>query len=410
MTPVRTMRVAVRALLRNKTRSFLTMLGVIIGVAAVISMVAIGEGAKAQVEKAFSSLGTNLLVVMPGASNVGGAHGGFGSMPSLTWADLKAIRTEVPSVKMAAPLLRTGGQLVSEEQNWSTQIIGTSPEYFAIRSWGVSSGRNFGDAEVEATAKVAVLGQTVLEKLYGPEAEPVGRYVRIKNVPFEVIGVLEAKGQSSMGQNSDDAVFVPVTAYQTRLDAGGMKQYVMGMVMVSAVSQAAVPRAVDEVTRLLRQRHRIAAGGDDDFSVFNVTEMAAAFQQSTETMTTLLASIAIVSLIVGGIGIMNIMLVSVTERTREIGIRMAVGAKPRHILAQFLVEALTLSLIGGLLGLSLGLFAATRLAGRFGWPVLIRSDIVIVAVAFSALVGVVFGLYPAHKASRLDPIEALRYE
>ncbi len=410
MTPFRTMRVATRALLRNKTRSFLTMLGVIIGVAAVIAMVAIGEGAKAQVEKAFSSLGTNLLVVMPGASNVGGAHGGFGSMPSLTWADLKAIRSEVPTVRYGAPLLRTMGQIVSEEQNWNTQVIGTTPEYFAIRSWNMARGRNFNDAEVEAVSKVVVLGQTVVDKLFGPEVDPVGSFVRIRNVPFEVIGVLEAKGQSAMGQNSDDAVFVPVTTYQTRIEGGEMKQYIMGTIMIGASSQAAMPRAVDDISRLLRERHHISVGADDDFSVFNVTEMAAAFQQSTETMTTLLAAIAIVSLIVGGIGIMNIMLVSVTERTREIGIRMAVGAKPRHILAQFMVEALTLTLIGGVMGLSFGVLAATKLAAQFGWPVLVRSDIVVVAMAFSALVGVIFGLYPAHKASRLDPIEALRYE
>jgi len=274
----------------------------------------------------------------------------------------------------------------------------------------MARGRCFTDAEVEATAKVVVLGDTVVEKLFGPEADPLGAYVRIRNVPFEVIGVAAAKGQSGMGQNSDDTVFVPYTAYQARVESSGLKQYIMGTIMVGATSQETLPRAVNDIANLLRERHRIPTGGDDDFSVFNVTEIASAFQQSTQTMTALLASIAIVSLIVGGIGIMNIMLVSVTERTREIGIRMAVGAKPRHILAQFLVEALTLSLIGGLLGLSLGVFAAGKIAAQFGWPVLIRSDIVVVAIAFSALVGVVFGLYPAHKASRLDPIEALRYE
>jgi putative ABC transport system permease protein len=410
LNPIQTARVAGRALLRNKTRSILTMLGVIIGVAAVIAMVAIGEGAKAQVEKAFSSLGTNLLVVMPGAHTSGGAHHGHGSLPTLTWGDLRAIRNELATVRSAAPLLRTGGQLVSEEQNWATAIMGTSPDYFEIRSWGVARGRPLTGTDVDGAAKVVLLGQTVVEKLWGMHADPVGKFIRIKNVPFEVVGVLESKGQSSMGQNSDDVAIVPVTAFQTHVEGGGMKQYIMGWIMVGATSQEAIPRAVDDVTRLLRERHRIAPGAEDDFAVLNVTEMAEAFQESTATLTTLLAAIAVVSLLVGGIGIMNIMLVSVTERTREIGIRMAVGAKPRHILAQFLVEALALSTIGGVLGLSLGIFAASKLAARFGWPVLVRSDIVVIAVAFSALVGVIFGLYPAHKASRLDPIEALRYE
>ena len=409
MSPLQTFRVAFRALLRNKTRSILTMLGVIIGVAAVIAMVAIGEGAKSQVEQAFSSLGTNMLVLMPGAHTKGGAHHGFGSQSTLTWNDLRAIRGEVSSVRYAAPLLRTGAQVLSEEQNWATTIMGTTPDYFAIRSWKTVKGRNFSEADVEGTNRVAVLGETVVEKLFGADTNPVSRHIRIKGVLFEVIGVLEAKGQSGMGQNSDDAVFVPVTAYQTRIE-GGMRHLIPGWVMIGARSQAALPKAKEEIERLLRERHRIAPGADDDFSVFNLTEMAAAFQQSTETMTALLASIAIVSLIVGGIGIMNIMLVSVTERTREIGVRMAVGAKPRHIRAQFLVEALTLSLVGGMLGLLLGVVAAGRIAAKFGWPVLVRSDIVVLAITFSAVVGVLFGFYPAHKASRLDPIDALRYE
>ncbi|MCC6746956.1 MAG: ABC transporter permease [Deltaproteobacteria bacterium] len=409
MNPFVTFQVAVRALLRNKTRSLLTMLGVIIGVAAVIAMVAIGEGAKARVEQAFTSLGTNLVVVMPGTTTAGGAHGGFGSQPSLTWEDLRAIRAELSSVRYAAPLLRSAGQVISEEQNWGTGIIGTTPEYFAIRSWKASLGRLFDQAEVEAGTKVVVLGQVVAEKLFGPEVNPVGRFVRLKNVPFEVVGVLVPKGQSGMGQNADDAVYVPAAAFESRIE-GGMRQFINGMIMLGASTQGDTERAVRDVTRLLRERHRIPPGGDNDFSVHNVTEMASAFQQSTETLTTLLASIAIVSLIVGGIGIMNIMLVSVTERTREIGVRMAVGAKPRHIRAQFLVEALVLSMIGGVIGMALGIGAASRIGSQFGWPVLVRPDIVMVAVGFSALVGVVFGLYPAHKASRLDPIEALRYE
>jgi putative ABC transport system permease protein len=409
MNPLQTLRVAIRALLRNKTRSVLTMLGVIIGVAAVIAMVAIGEGAKSQVEQAFSSLGTNMLVIVPGAATSGGAHHGFGSQSTLTWGDLRAIRTELSMVRYAAALLRTNAQVLSEEQNWNTTVMGTSLDYFAIRGWKVVKGRNLTDVDVESTARVVVLGDTIVEKIFGADVNPVGRFVRIKGVPFEVVGVLEAKGQSGMGQNSDDAVFVPVTTFQTRIE-GSMRQFIPGMVMVGTSSQQALTRAQLDIANLLRERHRLAAGADDDFSIFNVTEIASAFQQSTATMTALLASIAIVSLIVGGIGIMNIMLVSVTERTREIGVRMAVGAKPRHIRAQFLVEALTLSLLGGLIGLLLGVLAAGRLAAQFGWPVLVRSDIVVLAMGFSAVVGVIFGFYPAHKASRLDPIDALRYE
>jgi putative ABC transport system permease protein len=409
MNPLQTLRVALRALLRNKTRSVLTMLGVIIGVSAVIAMVAIGEGAKSQVEKAFSSLGTNMLVVVPGAATSGGAHHGFGSQSTLTWADLRAIRTELSTVRYAAALLRTNAQVLSEDQNWNTTVMGTSPDYFSIRGWKVPKGRGLTEADVESTARVAVLGDTVVEKIFGADVDPVGRTIRIKGVPFEVVGVLEAKGQSGMGQNSDDAVFVPVTTFQTRIE-GSMRQFIPGMVMVGTSSQETLTQAQDDISNLLRERHRLAIGADDDFSVFNVTEIASAFQQSTATMTALLAGIAIVSLIVGGIGIMNIMLVSVTERTREIGVRMAVGAKPSHIRAQFLVEALTLSLLGGVIGLVVGVFAAGRLAAQFGWPVLVRSDIVVLAIGFSAVVGVIFGFYPAHKASRLDPIDALRYE
>jgi putative ABC transport system permease protein len=409
MNPLQTSRVAIRALFRNKTRSFLTMLGVIIGVAAVIAMVALGEGAKSQVQSAFSSLGTNLLVILPGSHTSGGAHGGAGSQPTLTWDDLKAIQTEVPYVKAAAPMLRTSGQVVVEEQNWSTSIVGTTPAYFEIRSWHMAKGRVFNEGELEGGIRSAVLGQTVATQLFGPDSDPIGKFVRIKNVPFEVVGLLESKGQSGMGQDADDSVFVPVTTYQARIE-GGLRNYIMGPIMVGIRSESEAGRAQDSLSNLLRERHRIAEDADDDFTIANMAEIASAFQQSIGTLTTLLASIAIVSLIVGGIGIMNIMLVSVTERTREIGIRMAIGATPAHIRAQFLVEALVLSLSGGGLGLLLGVFAAYRLASGFGWPVLVRTDIVVIALVFSSLVGVVFGFYPAHKASRLDPIEALRYE
>ena len=408
MNPLLTFRLALRALLRNKMRSFLTMLGIIIGVSAVIAMVAIGEGAKAQVEKSFAAMGTSLLIVMSGSTSSGGARGGFGSQPTLTWDDLKAIQTEVSSVKSAAPVLRSSAQLVSEDQNWTTQVQGTTPEYFEIRSWSIASGSGITPSDVEGGTKVIVLGQTVGNRLFG-SGDPVGQVVRIKNTPFQVVGVLQSKGQSPTGQDYDDGAFVPVTTFQSKIQ-GGLQKYLSGTIFVSAVSAADTARAQTAVTNLLRDRHRIPTGGDDDFAIRNLTEIAGAQQEGTKTMTTLLASIALVSLLVGGIGIMNIMLVSVTERTREIGVRMAVGAKPHHILAQFLVEALTLSLLGGLVGVLLGIAGGARLASTFGWPMLVRPDIVVVSVVFSALVGVCFGLYPARKASLLDPIEALRYE
>jgi putative ABC transport system permease protein len=405
----RTLVIAMRALLRNKLRSFLTTLGVVIGVGAVIAMVAIGEGAKAQVEQQFAAMGSNLLIVMPGSTSSGGARGGFGSMPTLTWDDLRAIQTEVSTVRAAAAVLRSTSQLQSEDQNWSTSINGTSPEYFDIRSWPVAHGSMFSVSDVEGGNKVVVLGQTVVDKLYGPNADPVGQVVRIKNIPFQVIGVLAKKGQSSMGQDYDDAAFVPQTTFQGKIQ-GGLQKYLSGVVFVSATSSADISRAQTQITNLLRDRHHAAPGSEDDFSIRNLTEIASSQQEGTKTMTNLLAGIAFVSLIVGGIGIMNIMLVSVTERTREIGVRMAIGAKPRHIRAQFLVEALTLSVAGGILGVAIGLGGGQWLASRMGWPMLIRVDIIAVAVCFSGAVGMVAGFYPAHKASRLDPIEALRFE
>jgi putative ABC transport system permease protein len=409
VSPVQVVRVSFRALLRHKMRSFLTMLGIIIGVAAVIAMVAIGEGAKARVEQAFAAMGTNLLIVLPGSTTAGGARGGFGSAPTLTWEDLRAIRTELSSVRYAAAVLRTNAQVVSEDQNWSTSVQGTTPEYFHIRNWGVASGRAFTDSDVDAGNKVALLGHTVVSKLYGPNTNPVGQVVRIKNIPFQVVGVLASKGQSPMGMDYDDAVFMPSTTFRAKIQ-GGLLNYISGVVFVGAVSEAATAHAEEQIRRLLRDRHRIPRGIDDDFSVRNLSELASARQEGTRTLTLLLLSVAAVSLLVGGIGIMNIMLVSVTERTREIGIRMAVGARPRDIRAQFLFEALTLAVIGGLLGIAIGLLGARQLAVEFGWPMLIRPDVIAISVAFSGLVGVVFGLYPAHKASRLDPIEALRHE
>jgi putative ABC transport system permease protein len=409
MNPLSTLRIAVVALFRNKLRSFLTALGIIIGVAAVIAMMAIGEGAKQLIVAQFTAMGANLVVLVPGSSMTSGARGGAGSASSITWEDLKAIQTQVPTVLAAAPALRMSVMVVAEDQNWLTFLTGTTPDYFVIRSWSMSHGSAITDSDVESGAKVAVLGQTVVDKLYGPNADPVGQTIRIRNVPFEIVGVAAPKGQSTNGQDFDDAVIVPVTTFQSKLQ-GGLRSYIAGTVMVTASSSETVDRTVNDVSDLLRDRHHTRPGAPDDFQVRNLAEMASAQQEGTETLTTLLASVAAVSLLVGGIGVMNIMLVSVTERTREIGVRMAVGAKPRNILAQFLVEALALAIAGGLLGVALGIYAAERIAQQFEWPVLLRPDIIAVSVGFSALVGVVFGLYPARKASRLDPIEALRAE
>jgi putative ABC transport system permease protein len=403
-----TIRVAIKALLRNKLRSFLTTLGIIIGVFSVIVMVAVGEGAKARVEASFASLGTNLLIILSGTTTRGGVFSGFGSMPTLTWRDLQAIR-EVPSVRYAAASLRTVAQVQSEHENWGTSITGTSPAYFEIRDWPIAMGRGFTASDMDGAAKVAILGQTVVTRLFGRNADPVGRVVLIKNVPFQVIGVLARKGQSATGQDNDDAVFIPQTTFQTRIE-GGLQNYIPGVIMVSARSASTTALAASQITRLLRERHHIPSGGDDDFSIRNLTQVAETVEAGAATLTTLLAAVAAVSLLVGGIGIMNIMLVSVTERTREIGLRMAVGAKPRHVLAQFLVEALTLSVTGGIIGISLGVLTAEMLARRWGWPMSFRADVILVSVGFSGLVGVGFGLYPARKASRLDPIDALHYE
>ncbi len=408
MNPLQTLRIALRALLRNKLRSFLTMLGIVIGVSAVIAMVAIGEGAKARVQASFASMGANLLVIMSGTTTRGGSFGGFGSMPTLTWDDLAAIRTELTAVRTAAANLQANTPIMSEDQNWTTTVIGTSPEYFVVRAWKIASGELFGQSDIDSGTKVAVLGQTVADRLFGG-VDPVGQTLRIKNIPFTVIGVLSTKGQSPMGQDYDDCVVIPQSAFMTKV-RGGLQKFVGGFIYASAVSEQDTGRAQRQIQDLLRERHRLAPGADDDFSVRNLAEMASAQQEGTNTLTTLLASIAAVSLLVGGIGIMNIMLVSVTERTREIGIRMAVGAKPRHILAQFLVEALTLSIAGGVFGVAIGIAVAQQLAARFDWPLLLRPDIIVIAVTFSAAVGVGFGLYPARKASQLDPIDALRYE
>lgn len=404
-----TILVAMTALTRNKVRSFLTALGVIIGVGAVIAMLAIGEGAQRRVENMFSSMGSNLLMVMSGNSTRGGMSMGAASQPSLTWDDYEAIRAEVPAASLVSPNLRSAGQAVSEFLNWSTTIYGVSPDFFAIRSWSVQSGTLIEDVHVTNASTVALIGTTVARNLFGEGVDPTGQTIRFKGVPLEIIGLLDEKGQNAMGQDSDDAIIIPYTTFMRRVQ-GGLNRYIDGTLYVSAETREQVAIAQLEIQKLLRDRHRLREGQPDDFRLRNMTEMAQAQEASIRTFTTLLAAIAAVSLLVGGIGIMNIMLVSVTERTREIGLRMAVGARPIDILLQFLIEALALSLVGGLIGASIGVFLALQMGNAFGWEVIIDPTVAMISVGFSAMVGIVFGLQPALKASRLDPIEALRYE
>jgi len=404
----RTLQVALAALARNKTRSLLTVLGVIIGVAAVIAMVSIGEGAKARVASTFASMGTNMLTVFSGSSSSGGARGGAGSQPTLTWDDLEAIRGQVPGVVGASPQLRTSAQLVSEAGNWQTSVSGVSTEWFTIRSWSIAQGRIFTEADDAAGRTVVILGKTVADSLFGEGIDVVGRTLRINSIPFKVVGLLASKGSAAMGADNDDTAVIPATTFGRRI-TGGLQKYLSGSIVVQTGPDA-TDRVKTGIEQLLRRRHRLREDADDDFAVRDLSEIAAAQQESAETITSLLAGVALVSLLVGGIGIMNIMLVSVTERTREIGLRLAVGAKPWHVLAQFLVEAMVLSLAGGLLGVAAGIGAAEYMATQFGFPLLVRVDIVVLAVAVSAAVGVIFGLYPAQKASRLAPITALRWE
>jgi putative ABC transport system permease protein len=407
MSPWRTFLIAISALMRTKARSFLTVLGVIIGVGAVIAMVSIGEGAKARVAQTFSSMGTDMLVVASGASNQGGARGGAGSQPTLTWDDLSALAS-APGVAAVAPQLRSNAQVVGELGNWQTQVVGTSPEYFTIRNWKLAEGEIFSDADNRSGQAVAILGKTVADNLFGEGVDPIGQTIRINRIPFRVVGLAASKGTSAFGGDNDDTVIVPSTAFARRI-SGGLGKYLSGQILVQATPGGTSATQV-VVEDLLRRRHQLRDSQDNDFSVRNMAEIAAAQNESASTITSLLAGVALVSLVVGGIGIMNIMLVSVTERTREIGLRMAVGARPLDVLSQFLIEAVVLSIAGGLIGIAAGIGAGKYMASVFGYPMLLRPDVIVLAMGVSAIVGIGFGLYPAHKASRLAPITALRYE
>jgi putative ABC transport system permease protein len=398
-------KIAFRALRRNKLRTVLTMLGIIIGVGAVIAMVALGKAAKVQVEARIAALGQNVIMVFSGSVNRNGVFSGFGGAGTLTVDDATAIQNEVPNVAAVSPEVRSGAQIAAGENNWSTSVMGEDVDYLTIRVWDIAEGAMFTEADVRSAAKVCVLGKTTADKLFLGES-PVGQNIRIKNVPVKVLGVLKAKGVSMMGSDQDDTVIVPYTT--------GMKRFagvtMLRSINVSAVSADQLADVQNAIADLLRQRHRIQPGRDDDFILRNQKEIAEAQTATTDVMTALLAGVATISLLVGGIGIMNIMLVSVTERTREIGIRMAVGARGHDILLQFLIEAVTLSSIGGVLGIALGIGGAKMLTLIKHWPTLVSTNSIIIAFVFSAAVGIFFGFYPARKASQLDPIEALRYE
>jgi putative ABC transport system permease protein len=397
--------VARAALTLNKTRSALTMLGIIIGVAAVIAMFALGSGARAKVAEQIASIGTNFLIVLPGSTTSGGLRMGSGSVTTLTYEDAKAMAGDCPAVASAAATLIRSAPVVFRGMNWSTLISGTTPEYQEVRAWEVSSGRFFTQQEVDGSSKVAVLGQTVAQTLFG-DMDPVGETVRIKKIPFLVIGTLAPKGQSPGGMDQDDVILVPLTTAQKRLF--GMSH--VGAILAQAAGTESMAEAESQIKELLRQRHRILSGGEEDFSVRNLTEIMAAAEQSVRVMSLLLGSIASVSLLVGGIGIMNIMLVSVTERIREIGLRMAVGARPKDILLQFLIESAILSLLGGVVGILVGGLGSKLITHFASWPTLISGGSILLAFAFSVAVGVFFGFYPARRASLLNPIEALRHE
>jgi putative ABC transport system permease protein len=403
-----TTRIALRALRVNKMRSALTMLGIIIGVGAVIAMLAVGTGASRQIAEQISSMGSNLLIVMPGSVTSGGLRMGFGSQSTLTFDDAEAIARECPAVLDVAPSLGGAAQVVYGNLNWSTNVQGTTPGILVVRDWAIAAGRPLTDEDVRSSGKVALLGQTVVENLFGA-ISPLDQVIRIKKIPFKVVGVLDQKGQSVMGQDQDDVIYVPVTTAQKKLFGTTFPGMVRN-ITVKARSVEDLDAAEKQVKELLRQRHRISARQDEDFSIRNLTQMMQVTEQSTKVMTLLLGAIASVSLLVGGIGIMNIMLVSVTERTREIGIRMAIGAKTWDIRLQFIMEAIILSLIGGFIGIIVGFSSSEVISLVAGWRTIVSVPAALLAFAFSGMVGIFFGFYPAYKASLLNPIDALRYE
>jgi putative ABC transport system permease protein len=394
--------IALRALRRNKLRSVLTALGIIIGVAAVIAMVSIGNGAKSLVEGQIASLGRNVISVFPGSATTGGMRGGWGTSSTLTIEDAQAIEREIAGAVAVSGEVRDRQQVLANGLNWNTSILGESPGYLSIRDWELSSGAMFTAADERSTAKVAVIGQTVVTNLF-PDVDPIGQTLRIRNLPFKVVGVLKPKGFNFFGSDQDDVVIVPLTSAMRRVSR---RQNLSG-ILIQAQTPESISRIQQDITDLLQQRR---GGREPDFTVRNQMELAEAATATSRTMTALLGAIAGISLVVGGIGIMNIMLVSVTERTREIGIRLAIGAHDRDVRMQFLIEAMILSILGGVLGVALGIASSEIVSSQLGWPVLVSTSAVVIAVVVSAVIGIVFGFYPAHKAARLDPIDALRFE
>ncbi|MEK7819395.1 MAG: ABC transporter permease [Bacteroidota bacterium] len=400
-----TLKVAFRSLARNTMRSFLTMLGIIIGVGAVIAMMAVGQGAQYSIEQQIASLGTNVVMIFPASFAQGGVRMGVGTMSTLTEDDMFEIKNRCPAVDMLTPAIRTNAQIIYSEENWNTSVMGIQPDYFNIRNWELSEGYYFTDADVRSSAKVCLIGKTVSENLF-KEGNPVGSIIRIKKLPFKVLGVLDEKGQSAQGADQDDVIIAPYTTVQKKL----MGVTTLGIIFASAKTEALIPEAQKQIEELLRIRHKIENGQEDDFIIRTQSEIANTASSATKILTMLLASIASISLIVGGIGIMNIMLVSVTERTREIGIRMSVGARQKDILLQFLVEAIVLCLFGGAIGVGFGVGAAKIVSSFAGWPILVSTQSILLSFIFSAAIGIFFGYYPARKASNLNPIDALRYE
>ncbi len=402
---VEIIRAAVDSLVRHKTRALLTMLGIVIGVAAVVAMVAVGNGAQIAVETQIASLGTNVLMVFPGAGFQGPVSMGAGQAQNLTLEDVEAIKEQCPAVGYVSPSNRTNRQVVAGNLNWATQIQGGTPDFFDIRDWPLQSGMIHTEQDERAATKVCVIGQTIAENLY-PDQDPVGQTIRIGKLPFKVIGLLSPKGQNAMGQDQDDIIVAPFATVQKKVQGTDR----VSMIILSAVTPDKIAEAQAQVSDLFRIRHKISAGQSDDFTIRTQSEIAQTAGQTTKIMSVLLGAIASVSLLVGGIGIMNIMLVSVTERTREIGVRRSLGARKRDILQQFLVEAVLLSLLGGIIGIGLGILISSLISRFAGWPVAVTADSVILAFAFSAAVGMFFGFYPARKAAIINPIDALRYE
>jgi putative ABC transport system permease protein len=404
------LRSALRALAANTLRSILTMLGIIIGVAAVITMIAVGQGATNRVQEQMKGLGSNIMLVIPGGLTSGGVRLGAATGQALSEEDALAIAKDIAEVQVAAPSLRTGAQVVAGNTNWNTSVLGTTNDYLEAREWPLSAGRSFEAAELQGAAKVAIIGQTVAQQLFG-DADPLDQVIRVKKVPVTVIGVLDKKGQNSLGQDQDDTIVVPISTYRNRIQGGNSgKLKRIGAISVKVKEGQSMSAAEEGIKDLLRQRLKVQPGAEDPFNIRNLTEILQAQEASSRIMTLLLAAVAGISLIIGGIGIMNIMLVSVTERTREIGLRMAVGARGKDILAQFLIEAVTLSLIGGAIGVLLGACATWAVGYFAGWEVSMTAASIFLATIFSAVVGVFFGFYPARRASKLLPIQALRYE